>query len=146
MSDDWTATFQPMTDPMHLIDATLNAWNAAARPWDPDALAALYTDDALLFGGRPDHAVGALAIRAYFESYRGVILAASLVLDTQALRWVGKDACIAQGFGDFTFDRAGNSRTRSRLRTTWVIARDGPNWRIRLHHFSPPPSVPPLGE
>ena len=27
------------------------AWNAAGRAWDADALAAVYTGDAMLFGG-----------------------------------------------------------------------------------------------
>src|SRR5262245_35298774 len=56
------------------------AWNAAARNWDPPALTAVYTQDALFFGGRPGHCVGADAILDYFASYAGIIESASLEL------------------------------------------------------------------
>ena len=43
-------------------------WNAAAQHWDSESLAALYTDDALFYGGRPGHAVGHAKVREGFDS------------------------------------------------------------------------------
>src|SRR6267143_2037809 len=44
------------------------------------ALVALYTDDALFYGGRPGHAVGHAKVREYFDSYVGTLAAARLAL------------------------------------------------------------------
>lgn len=127
------------------LDALIDAWNKAAADWNLTALAALYTPDALLFGGRAGHSVGGAAIHGYFESYAGVILSASLELFDQQILNTGETSLIAQGFGDFAFTLAGERRTRSRMRTTLLLDwRDGVT-RIRLHHFSPPPEAPPLG-
>jgi uncharacterized protein (TIGR02246 family) len=120
------------------------AWNAAARHWDPQALAAVYTDDALFFGGRPGHAVGAGAIREYFASYDGVIESATLELVDQQFIPLSDDCFLAQGFGEFAFELSGNQQSRSRLRTTLVIARQHGEWRIRQHHFSATPESPPI--
>lgn len=120
------------------------AWNAAARRWDADALTAVYTDDALFFGGRPGHAVGAGPIRDYFASYDGVIESATLALVEQHFIPLADDCFLAQGFGEFLFVLSGARESRSRLRTTLVIARQRGEWRIRQHHFSTSPETPPI--
>jgi uncharacterized protein (TIGR02246 family) len=135
--------------PAHPLEAALRAveaaWNRAARDWDPAALATLYTNDAVLFGGRPEHSVGAASIRAYFESYRGIIASARLELREQSLMSLSPEAVFAQGFGRFSFALAGDRSTSSDLRTSLLLVRLG-GWRIRGHHFSPPPTVLPFGE
>ncbi|SAK77159.1 YybH family protein [Caballeronia ptereochthonis] len=125
--------------------ATVNAaWSAAAQRWDADAFAALYTEDALFFGGRPAHSIGRDAIRAYFASYEGVIDSASLELEEQHVMTLASDCFVAQGYGVLSSRFPGNRDSRSRLRTTWIIAlRDG-EWRIRQHHFSGLPEKPPI--
>ena len=122
------------------------AWNAAGRPWDARALAAIYTDDALFFGGRPDHAVGHAAIAAYFGSYEAVIDWAQLALVDQHVLSLGPGIHLAQGWAEFSFLLAGQRATKSRLRATLLMVRQEDTWRIRQHHFSPPPEVPPLGD
>lgn len=120
------------------------AWNEGAGRWDPVGLTAVYTADAVFHGGRPGHAVGATAIRAYFDSYVGTIESARLELVEQVMAQVGPRAWVAQGYANFSFVLTGGQRTRSVLRTTLTIVRqDG--WRIRQHHFSPTPDAPPLG-
>jgi len=126
--------------------AVAAAWREAAHDWNPAALAALYADDALLFGGRPDHSVGAAAIRAYFDSYAGVILSASVELFEQQIVETGATSLLAQGFCTFDFNLAGNRRTQSRLRTTWLLDWGEGKTRIRAHHFSLVPEAPPLGD
>ena len=121
------------------------AWNAAARPWNAAALAAVYTADAMLFGGRPGHSIGAAAIRNYFASYDGVILSGSMELLDQQIAPLATGVVLAQGFVDFSFDLAGNQSTKSHLRTTLILVQHEGQWRIRQHHFSATPTSPPLG-
>lgn len=128
------------------LAVVLAAWNAAARNWDSRALAALYADDALFFGGRPGHAVGKQAIAEYFASYDGTIAAATLELIDQHIAPLGERDFVAQGFGRFRFGLCDGRTTTSLLRTTLVIVWQHGGWKIRLHHFSTVPEVPPLGE
>jgi uncharacterized protein (TIGR02246 family) len=126
------------------LAAVQAAWNAGAWPWNPDALTAVYTADALFFGGRPHHSVGSDAIREYLASYAGVIESATLELVEQHFVRVGPDCFLAQGYGEFSFVLSGNRTSRSRLRTTLVIVLQPNGWRIRQHHFSAPPDTPPI--
>ncbi|MFT4067835.1 YybH family protein [Paraburkholderia sp.] len=120
------------------------AWNAAARDWNPDALADVYTENALFFGGRPGHAAGHDAIREYFASYDDVIRSATLDLVEQHFIPLGDDCFLAQGYGEFLFVLGDGKTSRSRLRTTLVIAARHGEWKIRQHHFSTSPDVPPV--
>lgn len=128
------------------LDAVQAAWTAAATPWNPQALAAVYADDALFFGGRPGHAVGVQAIHDYFASYDGVIEAGRLALVDQHVRELAPGCLLAQGHGDFAFVLAGDRHTRSVLRSTLVLVRQEGGWKIRQHHFSVAPETPPLGD
>jgi len=128
----------------HALARVQDIWNAAARAWDVAALTALYTPDALLFGGRPGHAVGGREIEAYFASYRGTIHSASLDLTDQRVLALGSAQFLAQGQGHFAFELKDGRSTRSVLRTTLLIAGPEP-WKIRAQHFSPTPEAPPLG-
>lgn len=134
-----------MSADMDRVAAVARAWSAAATPWDAAALAALYVGDAMLFGGRPGHSVGADGIAAYFDSYQGVILSASLDLFEQRIARIGESALLAQGFCTFAFVLAGDRHTRSVLRTTWLLDWSEGRTLIRAHHFSPVPEAPSLG-
>ncbi|QBQ98774.1 YybH family protein [Paraburkholderia pallida] len=120
------------------------AWNAAAHRWNAEMLTAVYTDDALFFGGRPGHSVGAGAIRDYFASYEGVIESAALELVEQHFSRLADDCFLAQGYGEFSFVLSGGQLSRSRLRTTLVVALQQGQWKIRQHHFSTTPESPPI--
>lgn len=122
------------------------AWSEAGRDWNPTALTDLYTADALLFGGRPGHSVGGDAIRAYFDSYAGVIFSASVELFDQQILRTGETSLLAQGFCHFAFRLSGDRHTRSHLRTSLLLDWSGGATRIRAHHFSPMPEAPPLGD
>ncbi len=129
-----------------ILDEALARWNAAGRTWNVSAYADCFTEDGLFFGGRPAHAVGRAAIRAYFESYVGVIKVCQLALRDQQFVEAGPGFLLAQGWGEFTFVLADGERTGSTVRTTWLLQQmpDGP-WKIRQQHIAPPPAVPPLG-
>jgi uncharacterized protein (TIGR02246 family) len=128
------------------LAAVQEAWNGAARRWDPVALAAVYTPDALFFGGRPGHAVGACAIRDYFASYDGIIESGSMELMDQHIMAIAPTCLLAQGYADFSFVLSGGRSTKALLRTTLLIVLQDGQWKICQHHFSPTPSAPPLGD
>ncbi len=122
------------------------AWNAAGGAWNPDALADVYTSDALLFGGRAGHTVGASAIRQYFGSYVGIIHSGAMELVDQQILRLAPGVLLAQGFVNFAFVLNDNQSTKSFLRTTLVVVQQNGQWKIRQHHFSPTPAAPPLGQ
>ena len=119
-------------------------WNAAAEHWDTAGLAALYTEDALFYGGRPGHAVGQGKVREYFDSYVGTLAAARLALVDQELRKLADGIYLAQGYAAFDFDLAAGGVSRTVLRSTLVLTRRPEGWRIAQHHFSLPPAEPPI--
>jgi uncharacterized protein (TIGR02246 family) len=121
-----------------------SAWNVAARHWNADMLTAIYTNDALFFGGRPGHSVGTAAVHEYFASYEGFIDSATLDLVEQQVIGLADDCFLAQGYGEFSFVLSGGRTSRSRLRTTLVIAQQHGEWKIRQHHFSTTPESPPV--
>lgn len=121
-------------------------WNAAGSRWDAPALADIYTEDAVFFGGRPGHFTGRDAIRGYFASYEGVIVSGVMELVEPVILPLADDLFLAQGHADFSFVLAGAQRTRSVLRATLVLARRSGHWLILQHHFSPTPATPPLGD
>lgn len=128
------------------LDDMQNAWNLAAKVWNPKALANLYADDALFYGGRAGHSVGVAAIQAYFASYDGIIQSAVLNLIEQELVQISPESFVSQGLGAFAFVLAGGRQTQSVLRTTLVIRKLNGQWKIQLHHFSVTPEAPPLGD
>ncbi|MFT3819298.1 MAG: SgcJ/EcaC family oxidoreductase [Rubrivivax sp.] len=138
-------TTTTLAEAHRILRTVQDAWNAAARHWDAQALAAVYTADALFFGGRPGHAVGTEAIRAYFASYDGVIECAAMTLVEQAVIVLGPEGFLAQGHAEFDFVLTGRGASASRLRTTLLLAGTPQGWKIRQHHFSPVPAQPPLG-
>ena len=50
----------------------------------------------------------------------------------------------AQGYGEFSFIVSGGRPSQSRLRTTLVVVQQRGEWKIRQHHFSTTPEVPPI--
>lgn len=132
--------------PQAILEDVLARWNAAGQRWNPAAFADCFTDDGLFFGGRPTHYIGRDAIRAYFDSYIGVILVCQLALRDQAFVPAGPGFLLAQGWGEFSFTLADGQRTGSTVRTTWLMQQvDGGVWKIRQQHIAPAPQVPPLG-
>ena len=119
-------------------------WNTAARHWDAEGLGALYTDDALFYGGRPGHAVGHAKVREYFDSYVGTLSAAQLALVDQELRKLSEGVFLAQGYAKFDFDLSAGGGSSTMLRSTLVLTHRPEGWRIAQHHFSAAPSEPPI--
>lgn len=133
------------SNPKKTLADMQNAWNLAAKVWNPKALAKLYADNALFYGGRAGHSVGVAAIQGYFASYDGIIQSAILDLIEQEFVQISPESFVCQGFGAFSFVLNGGRQTQSVLRTSLVLSQLNGHWKIQLHHFSVTPEVPPLG-
>lgn len=127
------------------LDQAVADWNRAGAVWNAEALAHVYAEDGLLFGGRPGHYVGREAIRGYFASYDGAILGGAMQMSDTVLRMLSGDCVLAQGMVHFVFTLAGGKRTQSTLRATLVLTKEANCWHIADHHFSSIPTAPPLG-
>jgi len=123
----------------------LEKWNLGAANWDPAGLSAAYTDDGLMYAGRPEHVVGHEAILKYFASYEGEILGAHLTMPDPIIRPLADDAVLIQGDVHFKFHLSGDEHTRTHMRGTLVLVKRNEGWRILDHHFSAVPEAPPLG-
>jgi ketosteroid isomerase-like protein len=118
-------------------------WNAAAQHSNSAGLVALYTEDALFYGGRPGHAVGHAKVREYFDSYVGTPAAARLALVDQELRKLGEGVYLAQGYAAFDFDLTASGATRTVLRSTWrrkMMLGDPPSFGTFRTTYSAPTS------
>jgi uncharacterized protein (TIGR02246 family) len=127
-----------------VFEQLIGRWNEAASPLAPTALAALYSKQALFFGGLPQQFVGRAGIEAYFRHYSGSLLAMNLSLQDQILSRSPSGALLMQGFAHFHFDLAGQRKAQLKVRATLVLDREDEDWKICLHHFSPPPERPPV--
>ncbi len=131
------------TRPAAILKELEARWSKASADWDPVALAALYSDDAMLFGGLGELFAGPRVLD-YFEFYKGNILSATLAFHDQHYIELAPDIWLAQGFGSFTLRTAKGGPFEMRQRTSWVFSRQGGEWKIRSHHFSPIPAAPPV--
>jgi ketosteroid isomerase-like protein len=119
-------------------------WRHGGAPYDPQALTGLYADDALFFGGLPDHYVGQVEIERYFEHYRELVRTSSLGFRDLIFRRLSDSIIAAQGFVDFTFGLPNDQTSYATLRATLVVSRGSDGWRILLQHFSIPPLKTPV--
>lgn len=126
------------------LESIESRWGSAAATWDPDKFAALYTDDALFFGGLPSLYVGSTEIHKYFSYYVGTVKAASIKFVDQQVRKLGPDAFLFQGFGNFHVTLTSGAEFDSVQRTTLLIVRQAGEWKIAQHHFSTQPDAPPI--
>ena len=112
------------------VEAFLQAWIEAFDSHDLDRHMALYREDAVLFGSVDELQVGRPAIRAYFAKRPPTIRVGRYPMPL--VRDVAPDVKITAGHVDFV-----DGDTPSPYRMTWVLVRDGGNWRIAQHHGSP---------
>src|SRR5262249_7950763 len=119
-------------------------WNAAAQDWNSAGLVALYTEDALFYGGRPGHPGGHAEGGGYFYFYFGTLAAAPPALVHPERRKTGEGGYLAQGYAAFDFELTAGGATHTMLRSTLVLTRRPEGWRIAQHHFSSAPSEPPI--
>jgi ketosteroid isomerase-like protein len=105
-------------------------WADAFARADADALASLYTEDALFFGSMPHLYLQKSGVRRYFatlpKGYEGAAFG-----ETQAID-IGRDLIVSAGFVTFT-----GERFSLLYRMSWTLMRSREGWRIASHHASP---------
>ncbi|MCC7042646.1 MAG: SgcJ/EcaC family oxidoreductase [Acidobacteria bacterium] len=124
------------------VEAVINQWVAAFASLDGATSAAVYADDARLWGTiAQEPNVGHDAIRAYFDSGRQRAKARHVVIGDHATRVYGTTA-VSSGRYDFHSVLHDGTSTvrRARFSMTFVL-RDG-RWRIVDHHSSEVPAAP----
>jgi uncharacterized protein (TIGR02246 family) len=109
-------------------------WAEAFARADPDALAALYTEDALFFGSMPDLYLRRSGARRYFETLPKGYEAAGFG-ETQTVE-INPDLIVSASFVTFTGEREGK-RFCLLYRMSWTLLRNGEEWQIASHHASP---------
>ena len=119
-------------------------WNQAARTWDVASLTAMYTDDALMYGGRPGLSIGQAGMRGYFDSYTDMLASTRLELVDQYVIELAPDIYLAQGYGVFEFKLASGKVSGITMRTTLILVKRQGVWKILQHHFSSTPDAPPV--
>jgi ketosteroid isomerase-like protein len=131
-------------DPLAVLRAIEARWNAAAAPLNPVAIAAVYSQRALFFGGLPDHYVGRAEVERYFQHYVGMLTSINLTIRDVFICDAPEGMVLIQGFADFSFGLPDGRTTHASLRATLGMIREDGDWKISLHHFSPPPEWLPV--
>ncbi len=120
-------------------------WRKGGVPYSPELLTALYTEDALFYGGLAALYSGRDEIRGYFEHYVGLVASSVITLRDQQLVALSNEIIAAQGIVDFAFGLPDGRSTALTQRSTLIMQRVGrKDWRIRLQHFSVQPSATPV--
>ena len=124
-------TTTPAREPLAttIVDQVLRSWQHHVDAHDPDAVAAVFTTDALFQGLRPTHTIGRDGVRAYYASQPRGMTAAYDVLDVRAL----SEASIA-AFARLTFNFV-DGRTIA-VHLTALIERRRETWQISHYHVS----------
>jgi ketosteroid isomerase-like protein len=107
-------------------------WSDALAKWDIDALAALYTKDALIIDSAPELYVGQDGVKTYFSKLPKGVFKLATFSDQHVIRLTGS-VIVAAGF--VTFTREANGQTSQvPFRITLTLLRVGKGWKLAAHH------------
>jgi uncharacterized protein (TIGR02246 family) len=112
------------------LEALLSSWIEAFNAHDLDRHMALYAEDATLFGSVDELQIGRPAIRAYFGRLPPEVRVKTYPMPRVAM--LAPDIAVTAGHVEFAVGEAPMP-----YRMTWVLVREGGNWRIKQHHGSP---------
>lgn len=119
----------PDTD--RFLRAVLDQWKAGIDSHDPQAVAAVFTADAIFQGLRP-YSVGPQGVFDYYDSQPSGMTVDYSVLET---RRIGTGAVLGYVAATFTF-RGGEAKS---LRLGVIIIAVGDDWQIAYYQASPAP-------
>jgi uncharacterized protein (TIGR02246 family) len=121
-------------DAAEISGALQQRWSAAFGQRDWTALASLYTDDAQLFGGKPDLFTKRDGVLRYFEAMPA---GAPMTATFGAQHVVHLAPGVIVSAGKIAFRHAGALAEPRPYRITLVLAFQDGQWRIASHHASP---------
>jgi uncharacterized protein (TIGR02246 family) len=115
------------------VSSIMEKWSAGFNKQDADALASLYSKDALFFGSTPTLYRGKEGVATYFNALprwkSPTVQFADLVVTP-----IGPDVINVAGTASFVVSE--NAPPVS-YRLTWVVIREDNGWKIVSHHASP---------
>jgi len=121
--------------PAEDANAVVDRFSAAYTSNDPEAVAKLYTKDAILLGTvSPIISIGTEAIEKYFSMIKGSGNKNSI--QERHTIVIDKSAVLVTGFYEFTRMVDGNPTPSPSRFTMLIVKRDG-KWLIAHHHSSP---------
>lgn len=116
-------------------NAVLDRWSAAYTSNDPEAIARIYSPDAILLGTvSPVISKGTEAILKYFSATKGS--GNKNAIQERNTIVLGDEAAVVTGFYEFSGTRDGKPWVRP-SRFTMLVTKRGGEWRIAHHHSSP---------
>jgi uncharacterized protein (TIGR02246 family) len=124
--------------------ALLAAWAEAYGAMDAPRIAALYTEDARLWGiASREQSVGRAAIQASFSRPRAGVTAVGVTYGEHGVTRLGESAAVASGHWVFRMTLTDGSERQAQARFSITMTRlaDGA-WRIADHHSSFLPMPP----
>ena len=120
------------------VAAAVSRWTQLFVDDNPDAILALYDDDAVLWGTlSPVILRGKTAVRGYFERAYKALPGHKVNFGEQHVRLFG-DTAINSGYYTFSFVRDGQPQTLP-ARYSFVYRKRGNEWVIVDHHSSAVP-------
>jgi ketosteroid isomerase-like protein len=114
------------------VSAITAKWAAAFNELDAAALSSLYSKNAFFFGSNPNLYRGNDGVAAYFNAlprWRSPTVEFTDVNTAQV------NSGLINFAGTANFD-LGEDGTPLSVKITWVIAREGGDWKIVSHHVS----------
>jgi len=115
------------------VSSIIEKWSAGFNKLDADALASLYSKNALFFGSTPPLYKGKEGVAAYFNALprwkSPTVQFTDLVVTP-----LGSDAINVAATASFVVSE---SAPPVSFRLTWVVIREDNDWKIVSHHVSP---------
>ena len=118
-----------MTD-LSTLEGFHKCWVEVFNSHDLDAHAALYTEDATLFGSVPDLIIGRAAIRNYFAGRGPNVHVARYPFPRVVM--ISDTVAATAAHVDFA-----DGDTPMPYRVTWMLVKREGEWTIAQHHGSP---------
>ena len=118
-----------MTNSNAIVHGVLESWKQGIDRHDPSAVAALFTENAIFQGLRPDHSVGRQGVEDYYASQPQGLVANYTLLDA---RQAGDGAIT--GYELVTFDFEDRPSLKGHLTTVFVHVSG--SWLIDHYHVS----------
>ncbi len=116
-----------------VVDAIVATWSAAFTRLDADALAALYSDEALFYGSVPTLFRGRAGVAAYFNGLTRWP-SPTVAFSDWVVTTLGADVINMAGKATFLVSQ---DATPLNVKITWVVVREADGWHILSHHVSP---------
>ncbi len=115
-----------------IVSGIMGRWAVAFGRLDASALASLYSRNAFFFGSNPTFYRGNDGVQAYFEGLPRWSSPSVQFTDVRTTQ-VASDVINVAGTATFLVEEGAEPLT---VKITWVIIREGGEWKIVSHHVS----------